>query len=155
MLCDLLDTLSIQIELRHYLEFQKLYLASCKSIDLDCRGKTQQSGNLLCCSQLRIDDHGHAKALLDKADLLAVNRIAHTGNGMAVPCFLSNQAAQKIHLIWHRNCDKNIRSLDSGFHQGIDAGAVSYNTHGIYFICNLINGICIDINQGYVCIFFL
>ena len=99
VLSDLLDTLSIQIELRHYLEFQQLYLASCKSIDLDCRGKTQQSGNLLCCSQLRIDDHGHAKALLDKADLLAVNRIAHTGNGMAVPCFLSNQAAQKIHLI--------------------------------------------------------
>lgn len=45
------------------------------------------------------DDHGYAQTLLDKTDLLTVNRITHTGNCVAVTSLLGDQTAQKVHLI--------------------------------------------------------
>ena len=155
VLSNLLNALSIQFKFRHYFKFQKFYLASGKSIDLYGGWKTQKFWNLLCRCQFRVDDHGYAQTLLDKTDLLTVNRITHTGNCVAVTSLLGDQTAQKVHLIWYSNCDKNVCCLNSRFHKSIDTCSISNNAHSIYFICNRINPVRIDIDQSYISILFL
>ena len=133
-LCNARNRHTIQSKLRQHLEFQKLYPSSGKGIDLNGRGEAEQTGNLLGCCQFRINDHVYTETFFDKADLIAVNWIADSGNCLAVSCFLGDQTAKKVHFVRASHCDENVCLVNSGFHKRIDAGTISYNSHCINVI---------------------
>ena len=154
-LCDTGNCHSVQTKFRENFKFQQFHTASGKSVDFDGRRETKETGNLLCCCQFRVDDHGNAKTLLDEANFIGIDRITDTGDGVTVSCFLSNQTAEKVHLIRTCNCDQNIGILNAGFHQSVDTCSVSYDSHCVDIVFKGIDHIRRNIDQCNIGLFFL
>ena len=93
---DMADLHAVQPKLGTDAEFKKLHAPLCKGVDLDRGGKAQKPRNLSGCGQLRVDDHGNAELDLDEIQLVVVNRIADSGDRVAVAGFFGDQAAEKI-----------------------------------------------------------
>lgn len=69
------------------------------------------------------------RLLFDELQLMAVGRIAHTGNGVAVACLFGKHAAQQVQLIRAGNGNEHIRLFDPRLIQGGNGSAVAHNAH--------------------------
>ena len=78
---------------------QKLDPSLGKSINLNCRRELEDPGDLCCAGQLRVDDHGKPQFFPQKSNLIIVDRIADTGDGLTMSSFFRNDTAKKVLFI--------------------------------------------------------
>ena len=89
-----------------------------EGIDLACAREPQQVGNFLCRCHFRVDDGRDANLLFDKVQLMAVRRVAHAGDGVAVARLFGKHAAQQVQLVRAGDCDEHVRFLHARLGQG-------------------------------------
>ena len=114
---DLADGHAVQPLLCGECKLDQPHTAVCKGVDLACAREAQQMGDLLCCSHFRIDDGRNADLLFDKVQLMAVGRVTHTGDCMAVARLFGKHAAQQIQLIGAGHGNEHIRIFNAGLCQ--------------------------------------
>ena len=134
-------------------EMQKLDPSLGKSIDLNCRRKLEDPGNLGGTGQLRVDDHGKPQFFPQKSNLIIVDRIADTGDGLTMSRLFRNDTAQKVLFIGSGHGDQQISMVNAGLGQCLEADTISYDAHGIQIIRDGIHFFLICINYGDIVIF--
>ena len=105
--------------------------AACEGIDLAGTREPQQVGDLLGRCHFGVDDGRDADLLLDEIQLMAVGRVTHTGNGVAVSCLFGEHTAQQVQLIRTGDCDEDICIFHSCLGQGGDRRAIAEDTHDV------------------------
>ena len=128
-------------------EMQKLDPSLGKSINLNCRRKLEDPGNLGGTGQLRVDDHGKPQFFPQKSNLIIVDRIADTGDGLTMSRLFRNDTAQKILLIGSGHGDQQIRMVNAG-RQCLEADTIAHDAHGIQIIRDGIHLFLIGIDHG-------
>ena len=113
------------------LELNQLGLSVRKGVYFQCSGEVEDARGLLGCLQLRVDNHGQSQLFPQVADLGAVVRCAHPGNGSAAANPFCNRAAQQIELVGVGDGDDEVGVLDAGLHLNAVAGAVAHNAHDV------------------------
>ena len=135
------------------LESQQLDPSICKSININCRREPEQSRHLHGCRPFRVNDHRKSQFIFNMMDLMVVDRITHTRNGLASAGFLCNQTTQKIHFIRIRHSDHQICRINTGIHLDLKAGAISHNTTHICNICDLLNSFRLPVDHRNIMFF--
>ena len=126
------------IALRH-LNLDKLRLTVGEGINLKSGRQIEDSGRLLGCLELRIDNHGKTKLIPEVTDLLAVIRSSDPGNRTAVTYLLGNRTAEQIELVGIRNRDDEVSVLNSRFHLNTVAGTVAHYAHDVIEVGEALN----------------
>ena len=121
-----------------------------KSVDLAGAGEAQQVRDLTRCRHFRVDDGRDADLLLDEVQLVAVRRVAYTGDGVAVARLLREHAAQQVQLIRAGDRDKHVGFFNSGFGQGVDGGAIAHNAHHVVGLAQVLHAGLVRVDDRYV-----
>ena len=121
-----------------------------KGVDLAGAGEAQQVRDLTRCRHFRVDDGRDADLLLDEVQLVAVRRVAHTGDGVAVARLLREHAAQQVQLIRAGDRDKHVGFFNSGFGQGGDGGAIAHNAHHVVGLAQVLHAGLVRVDDCYV-----
>ena len=129
-------------------EMQKLDPSLGKSIDLNCGRELEDPGDLSCTGQLRVDDHGKPQFFPQKSNLIIVDWIADTGDGLTMSRLFRNDTAQKILLIGSGHGDQQIRMVNAGLRQCLKADTIAHDAHGIQIIRDGIHLFLIGIDHG-------
>ena len=147
---DLMDGRAVQLLLVGQGELDQPDAAPRKGIDLACAGEPQQVGNFPRRRHLRVDDGRDADLLLDEVQLVAVRRVAHTGDGVAVARLLREHAAQQVQLVGAGDRDEHVGFFDSGFGQGGDGRTVAYDAHHVIRLAQVLHAGLVRVDDRYV-----
>ena len=137
------------IALRH-LNLDELRLAVGEGVNLKGSRQIENSGCLLGCLELRIDNHGKTKLIPEVTDLLAVIRSSDPGNRTAVTYLLGNRTAEQVELVGIRNRDDEVSVLNSRFHLNTVAGTVAHYAHDVIEVGEALNLLRILVYYGNV-----
>ena len=128
---DLVDGHAVQLLRRRQGKFDQPHAAARKGIDLACSREPQQMGDLLGRCHFRVDDGRDADLLFDKVQLMAVGRVAHTGNGVAMARLFGKHAAQQVQLVRAGHRNKDVCLLNACFRQRGNGGTVAHDAQHI------------------------
>ena len=125
-----------------------------EGIDLACAREAQQVRDFLGRCHFGVDDGRDADLLLDKVQLMAVRRVAHAGDGVAVARLFGEHAAQQVQLVRSGDCDEHVRFLHARLRQGDDGRAVAENAHHIVGLPDMLHTGLVRIDNGHVVTLF-
>ena len=117
---DLMDGHAVQPLLLGQRKLDEPHASAREGVDLACAREAQQVGDFLCRCHFGVDDGRDADLLLDKVQLMAVRRIAHAGDGVAVARLFGEHTAQQVQLVRSGDCDEHVRFLHARLGQGGD-----------------------------------
>ena len=132
---------------RHF-KAQHFNSSAGKAVDLNRRWEPQQSCHFHGGRVLRVDDHGKPQLFPQKSNLIIVDRIADTGDGLTMSRLFRNDTAQKILLIGSGHGDQQIRMVNAGLRQCLKADTIAHDAHGIQIIRDGIHLFLIGIDHG-------
>ena len=107
-------------------------------------------GDLLGCRHFRVDDGRNADLFLDKVQLVAVGRVAHAGNGVAVARLFGKHTAQQVQLIRTGHGNEHVRILNAGFGQGSDGGTVAHDAQHVVRLDQVLHPRLVRVHNGHV-----
>ena len=151
---DLMDGHTVQPLLLGQGELDEPHAPVRKGVDLACTRKAQQMRDLLRRCHLRVDDGRDADLLFDKVQLMAVGRVAHTGDGVAVARLSCEHTAQQVQLIRAGDCNEDIRLLHARLRQGGDGRAVAENAHHVVGFADVLHTGLVRIDNGHIMTLF-
>ena len=128
---DLADRHAVQFLRCRQGKFDQPHAAARKGIDLAGARKAQQMGDFLGRRHFRVDDGRDTDLLFDKIQLMAVGRVAHAGNGVAMARLFGKHAAQQVQLVRAGHCNKNVCLFNARFRQRGNGGAVAHDAQHI------------------------
>ena len=137
------------IALRH-LNLDELRLAVGEGVNLKGSRQIENSGCLLGCLKLGIDNHGKTQLVPEVADLLAVIGRSYPCNRTAVTHLLGNRTAEQVELVGIRNRDDKVSVLNSRFHLNTVAGTVAHYAHDVIEVGEALNLLRILVYYGNV-----
>ena len=117
---DLVDGHAVQTLLLGQRKLDEPHAAAREGVDLACAREPQQVGDFLGRCHFGVDDGRDADLLLDKVQLMAVRRVAHAGDGVAVARLFGEHTAQQVQLVRAGDCDEHVRFLHARLGQGGD-----------------------------------
>ena len=85
---------------------------------------------------------------------MAVGRVAHAGNGVAVARLFCEHAAQQVQLVRAGDCDEHVRFLHARLGQGGDGRTVAENAHYIVGLPDMLHTGLVRIDNGHVVTLF-
>ena len=150
---DLMDGYAVQPLLFGQRKFNEADTAARKGIDLAGPREAEQVGNFLGRCHFRVDDSRNADLLFDKVQLMAVRRVAHTGNGVAVARFFGEHTAQQVQLVRARDRNKDVRVLHARFRQGGDGRTIAQDAHDVVALANVLHTGLIGVHHRHVMAF--
>ena len=125
-----------------------------EGIDFACAREPQQVGDFLGRCHFGVDDGRDADLLLDKVQLMAVRRVAHAGDGVAVARLFGEHAAQQVQLVRAGDCDEHVRFLHARLGQGGDGRAVAENAHHIVGLPDMLHTGLVRVDNCHVVTLF-
>ena len=124
-----------------------------KGIDLAGTGEPQQMRDLLCRCHFRVDDGGNADLLFDKVQLVAVGRIAHAGNAVAVARLFGEHAAKQVQFVRAGDRNEHVRILNAGLGQGGDGRAIAHNAQHVVAFGQVLHARFVGVHHSHVVAF--
>ena len=125
-----------------------------EGIDLACAREPQQVGDFLGRCHFGVDDGRDADLFFDKVQLMAVRRVAHAGDGVAVARLFGEHAAQQVQLVRAGDCDEHVRFLHARLGQGGDGRAVAENAHHIVGLPDMLHTGLVRVDNRHVVTLF-
>ena len=124
-----------------------------KGIDLAGTGEPQQMGDLLCRCHFRVDDGGNADLLFDKVQLMAVGRVAHTGNAVAVTRLFGKHTAKQVQFVRAGDRNEHVRILNARLGQGGDGRAIAHDAQHVVAFGQVLHARLVGVHHSHVVAF--
>ena len=124
-----------------------------KGIDLAGTGEPQQMGDLLCRCHFRVDDGGNADLLFDKVQLVAVGRVAHAGNTVAVTRLFGKHAAKQVQFVRAGDRNEHVRILNARLGQGGDGRAIAHDAQHVVAFGQVLHARFVGVHHSHVVAF--
>ena len=147
---DLADGYAVQPLCLGERKLDQPHAAARKGVDLAGPREPQQMGDLLGCRHFRVDDGRNADLFFDKVQLVAVGRVAHAGNGVAVARLFGKHTAQQVQLVRTGHGNEHVRVLNAGFGQGGDGGAVAHDAQHVVRLDQVFHPRLVRVHNGHV-----
>ena len=84
---------------------------------------------------------------------MAVRRVAHAGDGVAVARLFGEHAAQQVQLVRAGDCNEDIRLLHARLRQGGDGRAIAYNAQHVVAFGQVLHARFVGVHHSHVVAF--
>ena len=148
---DLADSYAVQCIGQRKLD--QPHAAVREGIDLAGTGEPQQMGDLLCRCHFRVDDGGNTDLLFDKVQLVAVRRVAHAGNAVAVTRLFGKHTAKQVQFVRSSDRNEHVRILNARLGQGGDGRAIAHDAQHIVAFGQMLHARFVGIHHSHVVAF--
>ena len=148
-----MDGYAVQPLLFGQRKFNEADTTTRKGIDLAGPREAEQVGNFLGRCHFRVDDGRNADLLFDKVQLMAVRRVAHTGNAVAVTRLFGKHTAKQVQFVRAGDRNEHVRILNARLGQGGDGRAIAHDAQHVVAFGQVLHARLVGVHHSHVVAF--